>query len=159
MQLAESVRRSTQAPLQVVSPAAQLSLHIPAEHTCGGTHALPQAPQLFGSDATDTQPAPQSPYPLAHTQAPLLHCSVGVLQTTPHVPQWAGLARTETQVPPHRAVPAGQPQDGDTVTIRNNSGEVWEIAYGNTIDADAVLDSLDAYNITIFQANTILQFH
>jgi hypothetical protein len=57
----------------VVSPFGQL--HTPATHESPAAHALPQAPQLFGSVAVSTQPmtAPQLISVPGHAQAPPVH--------------------------------------------------------------------------------------
>ena len=50
-----SVVRSTQAPLQSVSPDAQVVVHTPAEQTWPVAQAMAQAPQLFGSLSVSVQ--------------------------------------------------------------------------------------------------------
>jgi hypothetical protein len=41
---------STQEPAQAVSVPAHPDAHLPCEHTMADEHAVPQAPQFFGSD-------------------------------------------------------------------------------------------------------------
>ena len=54
-QLSGSLPRATQAPLQLVSPAPQLSVQVPPEQTLPAGQTCPHEPQLFGSLLSATQ--------------------------------------------------------------------------------------------------------
>ena len=60
------VLASTQLVPQAVNPAAQVAEQTPAEQTCGATHAVPQAPQLFPSSLMFV-------HPLGHEVRPAWH--------------------------------------------------------------------------------------
>ena len=55
LQFDEFVARSTQAPLQGVSPPVHDALQLPPVHTSPVPHAVRQLPQCFESDARSTQ--------------------------------------------------------------------------------------------------------
>ena len=62
---------STQAPLQLMVPLAQLPrTQLPAEQSVPFAQILPQPPQLFASAITSTQPLPQTISPALHAQLP-----------------------------------------------------------------------------------------
>jgi len=63
-QLAWSLSRSTQAPLQVVLPVGQP--HWPDEHCWSALQALAQVPQCCGSFVRSTQLRPQAVYGVRH---------------------------------------------------------------------------------------------
>ena len=58
--------RSTQAPPQLVCPAAQFSEHTPFEHTEPAAQAWLQAPQCRGELCTSTHAPPQFRSGAAH---------------------------------------------------------------------------------------------
>jgi hypothetical protein len=57
-QLFASLWRSVHWPPQLVWPEGQEDVHIPAEQTWPELHAMPQPPQLLGSEARITQALP-----------------------------------------------------------------------------------------------------
>ncbi len=61
------VLRFTQAPLQLVSPVAQVAPHTPFEQTCPVVHTTPHAPQSLGSDVVSTHWPPHRCVPAGHT--------------------------------------------------------------------------------------------
>jgi hypothetical protein len=61
---------SRQALPQRVSPAAHPAPHWPWLHTCPLGQALPQLPQLTGSEEMSRQVPPHSAWPCVHAQAP-----------------------------------------------------------------------------------------
>jgi hypothetical protein len=80
--------------------AAHDVVHAPLEHTWPLPHALPQAPQLFGSACVSVQ-TPLQRWPLSkHAHVPLWHV-VPPLHTVPHPPQFALSVVSSTHAPPH----------------------------------------------------------
>jgi hypothetical protein len=106
----EEVRR-THAPLQFVVPAAQESLHWPAEQTSPVAQDSPQAPQCSGLLDTSTQDSPHASNPASQplpqmprsqTAAP----SGGAWHRTPQLPQLSGSRETTTQRPSQTVWPS-----------------------------------------------------
>jgi hypothetical protein len=110
-------KRAPPAP-HVASVAAQVVVHIPAEHTSPAAHLRPHAPQWSRSvsaithtstpapasapPSADAPPARQATCPLGQTtrhtpaaqRAPAPHA-------TPHAPQWRASVCGSTHAPPH----------------------------------------------------------
>ena len=108
-QFPESTRVSTQAPLQFERPPLQEKPQLPPEHVAtaesGALHALPQLPQLVGSDLVSTH-APWQSFPESQLavhappeQLPLPF--VGDGQLLLHEPQLAASAPRSTHADPH----------------------------------------------------------
>jgi len=74
-QLPALLERSTQAPLQFVSPDGQEIMHVPVWQTCPVGQTLPQAPQLLMSPCRSTHTPLQLVCPAGQltTQPPLEH--------------------------------------------------------------------------------------
>jgi hypothetical protein len=114
-QLAGSLFGSTQRPLQMVSPAGHVAVHIPFTHACPTPHAVPQRPQLRLSDWVLVHAeAPPSPvaghkvWPIAHIEVhiPALQASPAG-QTVPHMPQLFGSVLVLVHAMPQSVPPAG----------------------------------------------------
>jgi hypothetical protein len=105
-QLALSVCSFTQAPPHWVSPAVQLSVHLPFAQTCPGPHWLLHAPQSSMSVCSLTHAPLQAVSPVGQLQLPPWHVAP-VAQTVPHEPQLALSVCSFTQALPHwvRPVP------------------------------------------------------
>jgi hypothetical protein len=70
--------KSTQLLPQRERPVPHPVEHLPAEHTIPVEHAVPHAPQFFGSDAVATQTPLHITWPAAHPQTPAVQaCPVG----------------------------------------------------------------------------------
>ena len=82
-------------PLQLVSTAVHVA-HSPALHSFPLGHALPQLPQLAGSDVTSTQVPEQLDCPVGHWHAPTKHCFPPA-HAAPQLPQFAGSALVSVQ--------------------------------------------------------------
>jgi len=103
-QLATSLATLTQAPLQLVSPAAQVAVQAPCEQTCA-PQAVPQAPQFMGSETRLTQVPLQLVYGAWHWHV-LLRQFCPTPHTFPQAPQL--LPSLGTQTVPQSSWPAGQ---------------------------------------------------
>ena len=77
----------------------------------GASQAMPQPPQLAGSERVSMQESPHAVKPLSHVkpQAPTLHVALpcsGAGQTWPQAPQCAAVLDTSTQAPPQFTLPS-----------------------------------------------------
>jgi len=72
-QLMELPEVSTQEDPHNWSDPAQPLAHLLCEHTKPAAHAVPQAPQFFGSDVVSTQLVEHIVCPARHPQTPALH--------------------------------------------------------------------------------------
>jgi hypothetical protein len=99
-QLALSFVSSTQDEPHVVRPAPHVDWHVPPEHSWFAPHALPQAPQLFGSvfslRQTTLAPVPHAVRPLGQAHALFVHTSPPT-HATPQPPQLLGSVASATQ--------------------------------------------------------------
>lgn len=68
---------------------------------------MPQAPQLAGSLARDTQVPPQLTWPEGHAHCPLTHV-VPPAQVLPHAPQFAPSLCVSMHAPAHETSPVPQ---------------------------------------------------
>ena len=91
-QLARSLVRSRQVPVQFVRPAPQFVVHTASLHTCPGAQRVPQTPQFARSERRSTQRPPQLLWPVGQIsrQVPVMHCSPAA-QARPQPPQCEGL--------------------------------------------------------------------
>jgi hypothetical protein len=119
-QLAGSVMTSAHTPLQAVVPAGQAQW--PETHAAPTGHAMPHAPQLFGSWVVSTQPFGQLVSPIPQTQAvtggaPKVWHIAPAPHTTPHEPQLELSLVRSTQAPPQVVgLSGGQPQTPEVQT-------------------------------------------
>jgi hypothetical protein len=105
--------RSTQLDPHWVRPAPQIDWQLPSVHACPTTHGLPQDPQCIPSEATSTQPLPQSTSPAWHAHPAALH-SVPVEHTAPQDTQFVASAARFVQIPLQFVRPAWQLQTPST---------------------------------------------
>jgi hypothetical protein len=77
----ELVVGSTQAPLQSVSPVAQVAVHAPCEQTCDVPQATPHPPQLLGSDVVSTHRPAQSRPVAQPPSIPPSSCPLSTLES------------------------------------------------------------------------------
>lgn len=91
-------KRTPASPPHAVNPAAQLVVHLPAEHSSPAAHTRPHAPQCEGFDVSDAHSRPQRFCPLGQLSAhmPDTHASPEA-QRTSHPPQFSRSARVSTQ--------------------------------------------------------------
>jgi hypothetical protein len=111
-QLAASVCRSLQAPIQRLWPLGQLGCwHTPPTQVSPMPQAAPQLPQLAVLVLVSTQVMPQAVWPvgqfMAATQAPAVQVCEAE-HAVPQVPQLLASVCGLTQPPPHRSCPIGQ---------------------------------------------------
>jgi hypothetical protein len=97
-------------------------MHAPALQNWPLVHAVPHAPQSFGSDCVFTHAPPQSVRPGRHAQSPVLHACESAHATphppvlhacesahaTPHPPHESGSAVVAVHDAPHVMLPLGQ---------------------------------------------------
>ncbi len=103
---------STQAFAQFVWPAPQTTVHAPATHDFPAGHAVPQVPQLPGSESRRTQALPHGekgaaqvmPHRLPWQTAPPLG---GTGHALPQPPQLPAFEVVSTQAPLQEMVPVG----------------------------------------------------
>jgi hypothetical protein len=93
-----------------VVPSAQLSAHVPAEHTLPTAQRSPQLPQFKGSLARSTHSSAQASKPssqaLVHTPSSQLATPFeGLGQRMPQPPQFSGSLVVSTQVPSQSSRP------------------------------------------------------
>jgi hypothetical protein len=93
-----SVAVSTQDALHTVSPAMQVSRHIPRSQSCPLGHALSQPPQWALSLWRSRQAPPHSVCPVGHTRRQLPATQLRPApQALPQAPQWLASMRGSTQ--------------------------------------------------------------
>jgi hypothetical protein len=109
-QLMELPEVSTQAAPHSLSDPAQPLAHLLCEHTIPVPHAVPHAPQFFGSEVVSTQAFEQVVCPARQPQTPALQ-ACPLAQTLPHLPQLAGSVAVRTQFAAQRVVLAAQVMD------------------------------------------------
>jgi hypothetical protein len=96
----------THEPLHDVWPTPHWA-HRPPLHVCDAPHALPHAPQCFGSFVRSTHVPPQSVSPLGHVHAPAAQ-TCPTVHAVPHAPQLAASDCTSVQAEPHLVSPLEQ---------------------------------------------------
>jgi hypothetical protein len=89
----------THALEQSVSPAPHEDTQAPAEHTSGAPQALPQAPQLAGSLASDVHAEPHKVSSGGQAHVPPTHICPSA-HATPHAPQCSTSDPRSTHPPP-----------------------------------------------------------
>ena len=97
-QFIELLPRSTQPPLQSVSPAPHPLPHAPPLQTSVAPQALPHAPQLDRSELVFTHAPLHAVVPVGHAQAPLTH-DAPVAHGVLHVPQFFASVCVFTHAP------------------------------------------------------------
>jgi hypothetical protein len=108
-----SVPRVRQVPEQLVCPAGQAVVQVPAAHTwfIEVLQTVPQAPQLVLSLLVLTHTPPQKVCPAGHAQLPLVQVRPP-LQTMPQLPQLllslCRLRQVADEPVPQRVCPVGQ---------------------------------------------------
>ena len=109
--------KTTQEPLQLLCPSAQINRHVPELQVSPDGQEVPQAPQLPTSEANRTHLSPQFVSPDEQTswflaQLPETHENPSS-QAVPQLPQWAELVASSTHDPPQFIVlpPQTMPQD------------------------------------------------
>ena len=110
-QLLGSLARLTQAPEQFWLVPAQLEVHLPEAQTSFCPHALPQPPQLAGSESVFTQLSPHLAKPTLHVEPHSLAVQVatplaGASQACPQLPQFVALWLVLMHAASHLAKPA-----------------------------------------------------
>lgn len=105
-----------QIPLQLVSPAWQLSAHAPFTHKKPAGHTVPHAPQLALLERRSTQMPPHATCPVGHGQVPPLTAmqtpcthALPAGHTCPQAPQFAESMLVYVQMPLQFVVPLLHP--------------------------------------------------
>ncbi|HEX7452249.1 MAG TPA: hypothetical protein VF294_08190 [Polyangiaceae bacterium] len=110
-QLLGSLARLTHAPEQFWLLPGQLEVHLPEAQTSFGPHALPQPPQLAGSESVFTQLSPHLAKPTLHVEPHCLAVHVatplaGALHACPQLPQFVALWLVSMHAASHFSKPA-----------------------------------------------------
>ena len=111
-QLLGSLVRLTHAPEQFWALPEQVEVHLPEAQTSFAPHALPQPPQLAGSESVFTQLSPHLAKPTLHVEPhPSLAVQVatplaGASQACPQLPQFVALWLVSMHAASHFAKPA-----------------------------------------------------
>jgi hypothetical protein len=107
-QLARSVESVEHAPLHTVCPDGQLSVQLPAAHTCPLAHVRPHMPQLPLSVWRSRHVPVQLVCPGGQltTHVPAVH-TWPAEHTRPHIPQFERSVASVTHDPPHCVCPLG----------------------------------------------------
>jgi hypothetical protein len=112
-QLPGSLRVSTHEPLQLIEPAAQLSVHLPCEHVSIAPHFSPHAPQFATTAARLTHAPPHPVYPESHAMPhwPLTQAGApcaGNAHLVSHLPQCFTSLSSLRHWPEHAEYPGSQ---------------------------------------------------
>jgi hypothetical protein len=105
-QLLASVEVLVQEPPHITSCAGQ-TWQLPLTQKSDPGQAIPQTPQLCGSDCVEVQAPSQGTSPAGQAQAPALQ-DAPVAQALPQVPQLATSVAVVVHVPSHAVSPGGQ---------------------------------------------------
>lgn len=105
LQWRASLCTSTHAPEQAMSPNSHIELQLPPEQTWPGAHAVPHAPQFFGSELNATHAPLHSAVPVGQRHAPVMHTRPAP-HARPQAPQFAlSLAAFTHTADPSAALP------------------------------------------------------